>query len=251
MAQDRVAIITGAGQGIGAGVARSFAAAGYKVSLMSPSERSTKLARELGGIGRQGSALDTSDLEELVQDTSRAYGRIDAVVSNIGHGGGAAPAVTTSTVFDSAAFPDPLAFRDEDWHKALDMYVLNVVRIARLVTPLMAAQGGGAFVNISSLNATEPRPGYAQMSVLRAALHGFTKLFADKYAAQNVRMNNVMPGYCENVPMAESALRSIPMGRTARFEEIGRVCVFLASEASSYVTGQNILADGGINRAVR
>jgi len=190
-------------------------------------------------------------LEELVQDTRKAYGRVDAVVNNIGHGGGVAPSVTTSTVFDPGTFPDPLAFRDDDWHRALDMYVLNVVRIARLVTPLMVAQGGGAFVNISSLNATEPRPGYAQMSVLRAALHGFTKLFADKYAAQNVRMNNVMPGYCENVAMAESALRSIPMGRTARFEEIGSVCVFLASGASSYMTGQNVLVDGGINRAVR
>jgi NAD(P)-dependent dehydrogenase (short-subunit alcohol dehydrogenase family) len=64
-------------------------------------------------------------------------------------------------------------------------------------------------------------------------------------------MNNVMPGYCENVPMSDSALRSIPMGRTAQFKEIGSVCVFLASEGSSYMTGQNILVDGGINRAMR
>ena len=84
-----------------------------------------------------------------------------------------------------------------------------------------------------------------------AALHGFAKLFADKYARHNVRMNNVMPGYCENVPMSDAALRSIPMGRAARFDEIGQACVFLASEASSYVTGQNLLVDGGINRAVR
>jgi NAD(P)-dependent dehydrogenase (short-subunit alcohol dehydrogenase family) len=119
------------------------------------------------------------------------------------------------------------------------------------VAPIMAAQGGGAFVNISSLNATEPRPGYAQMSVLRGALHGFTKLFADKYASAKVRMNNVMPGYCENVEMTEAALRSIPMGRTARFREIGSVCVFLASDGASYMTGQNVLVDGGINRAVR
>ena len=69
------------------------------------------------------------------------------------------------------------------------------------------------------MNATEPRPGYAQMSVLRASLHGFAKLFADKYAGHNVRMNNVMPGYCENVSMSDAALRSIPMGRTARFRQ--------------------------------
>jgi NAD(P)-dependent dehydrogenase (short-subunit alcohol dehydrogenase family) len=251
MAPVKVAIITGAGQGIGAGVARSFAVAGYKVSLMSPSERSVKLAQELGGIGRQGSALEVADLQALVDATSRAYGRIDAVVNNMGHGGGPAPSMTASTVYDPENFADPLAFRDEEWHGALDMYVLSVVRMARQVTPIMAAQGGGAFVNISSLNATEPRPGYAQMSVLRGALHGFTKLFADKYAAQKVRMNNVMPGYCENVAMSEAALRSIPMGRTARFSEIGNVCVFLASESASYMTGQNVLVDGGINRAVR
>jgi len=251
MPNSKVAIITGSGQGIGAGIARSFAEAGYRVSLMSPSERSVALAEELGGIGRRGSVLQESDLEALVDETAKSFGRIDAVVNNMGHGGGAAPSVTTSTVFDPANFPDPLAFADEAWHAALDMYVLNVVRVARLVTPIMVAQGGGAFVNVSSLNATEPRPGYAQMSVLRAALHGFTKLFADKYASQSVRMNNVMPGYCENVGMSVQALRSIPMGRTARFSEIGSVCVFLASPASSYMTGQNILVDGGINRAVR
>jgi NAD(P)-dependent dehydrogenase (short-subunit alcohol dehydrogenase family) len=251
MARVKVAIVTGAGQGIGAGVARSFAEAGYKVSLMSPSERSLKLARELGGIGRQGSALETADLEALVDATMRAYGRIDAVVSNMGHGSGNAPSVTTGTVYDPDGFADPLGFSDEVWHGALDMYVLSVVRMARRVTPIMAAQGGGAFVNISSLNATEPRPGYAQMSVLRGALHGFTKLFADKYARAKVRMNNVMPGYCENVEMTEAARRSIPMGRTARFGEIGNVCVFLASDGASYMTGQNVLVDGGINRAVR
>ena len=169
----------------------------------------------------------------------------------MGHGSGTPPSVTASTVFDPDSFPDPLAFPDETWHEALDMYVLTAVRMARAVTPLMVAQGGGAIVNISSMNATEPRPGYAQMSVLRATLHGFTKLFADKYARHNVRMNNVMPGYCENVAMSDAALRSIPMGRTARFDEIGRACVFLASDASSYVTGQNLLVDGGINRAVR
>ena len=222
MSHVRVAIITGAGQGIGAGVAKSFAAAGFKVSLMSPSDRSVKLAGHLGGIGRQGSVLAPKDLAALIEETRTAYGRIDAVVNNMGHGSGTPPSVTVSTVFDPDSFPDPLAFPDETWHEALDMYVLTAVRMARAVTPIMVAQGGGAIVNISSMNATEPRPGYAQMSVLRASLHGFTKLFADKYARDNVRMNNVMPGYCENVTMSDGALRSIPMGRPARFDEIGQ-----------------------------
>ncbi|MFN0042167.1 MAG: SDR family oxidoreductase [Alphaproteobacteria bacterium] len=246
----KIAIITGSGQGIGAGIARVFAEAGWSVSLMSPSLRSVELARELGGMGKRGSVLVDADLADLVESTRARHGRIDAVINNMGHGSGE-PTVQDSTVFDPAHMTDPLDVADTTWHSALDMYVLNVVRMARAVTPIMLAQGGGSIVNISSLNATEPRPGYAQMSVLRAALHAFSKLFADKYAAANVRMNNVMPGFCENVPMSEAALRSIPMGRTARFSEIGQVCLFLASEASSYMTGQNLLADGGVNRAVR
>ena len=98
--------------------------------------------------------------------------------------------------------------------------------------------------------ALEPRQPYP-LSVLRGALHGFTKLFADRYARDNVRMNNLLPGFCENVNFTEQAIRDIPMGRPSRFEEIASACLFLASDASSYMTGQNLLVDGGVNRAVR
>jgi NAD(P)-dependent dehydrogenase (short-subunit alcohol dehydrogenase family) len=247
----KVAIITGSGQGIGAGVARSFANAGYKVSLMSPSDRSVKLAKELGGIGRSGSILESKDLAALVAETKKAFGRIDAVVNNMGHGSGNPPSVTERTTYDPDNFHDPLDFPDEGWHQALDMYVLSVVRMARAVVPVMKEQGNGSIVNISSFTVIEPRPGYPQMSVLRGALHGFTKLFADKYGQNNIRMNNVLPGFCENVPMTDAARRSIPMNRQASFDEIGQTCVFLASDASSYITGQNLMVDGGLTRNVR
>jgi NAD(P)-dependent dehydrogenase (short-subunit alcohol dehydrogenase family) len=117
--------------------------------------------------------------------------------------------------------------------------------------PVMKEQGNGSIVNISSFTVIEPRPGYPQMSVLRGALHGFTKLFADKYGQNNIRMNNVLPGFCENVPMTDAARRSIPMNRQASFDEIGQTCVFLASDASSYITGQNLMVDGGLTRNVR
>lgn len=248
---DRVAIITGSGQGIGAGIARSFADAGFRVSLMSPSDRSTRLAAELGGIGRQGSVLDLADLDALVSSTREAYGRIDAVVNNMGHGSGEPPAVTERTTYDPRDFHDPLEFGDDVWHQALDMYVLTAVRMARAVVPVMREQGGGTMINVSSFAAVEPRPGYPQMSVLRGALHGFTKLFADRYGPENIRMNNVLPGFCENVEMSDDARRSIPLGRQARFDEIGQTCVFLASEGGAYITGQNVLVDGGLVRGVR
>ena len=246
---DKVAILTGAGQGIGAGCAREIARAGYKVSMMSPSTRSMDLAKELGGIGRQGSVLETEDLQQLVDDTMKEYGRIDAVVNNMGHGGGVPEAIKT-VGFDPEFDGPLLGLPDELWHESLDMYVLNVVKMARIVTPIMIDQGGGNFVNISSMNAVEPRAPYP-MSMLRGTLHSFAKLFGDRYARHNICMNNLMPGFCENVNLSEHAKASIPAQRPASFEEIGKTCVFLCSEDARYINGQNILVDGGMNRAVR
>lgn len=159
MPADKVAIMTGTGQGIGKGCAIEMARAGYKVSLMSPSNRSIALAEELGGIGRSGSVLDADDLQAMVDETMSAFGRIDAVVSNMGHGGGVPEAI--KTVGFDPDFDGPLLdLPDALWHESLDMYVLNVVKLARLITPIMIEQGGGAFVNISSMNTVEPRAPY-------------------------------------------------------------------------------------------
>ena len=249
MTTNRVAIVTGSGQGIGAGCAREMAKAGYKVSLMSPSERSIKLAEALGGIGRAGSVLEADDLQALLDSTMETYGRIDTVVNNMGHGGGVPEAIKTVS-FDPDFDGPLLELSDELWHESLDMYVLNSVKLARIVTPIMIKQNGGAFVNISSMNAVEPRAPYP-MSMLRATLHSFSKLYSDRYARYNIRMNNLLPGFCENVNLSEAARQSIPAQRPASFEEIGQTFVFLASEAARYINGQNILADGGMNRAVR
>jgi NAD(P)-dependent dehydrogenase (short-subunit alcohol dehydrogenase family) len=244
-----VALVTGAGRGIGAGCARALASAGFKVALMSPSESSIALARELGGIGRQGSVLSSDDVKALVAAALDAYGRVDAAVYNMGHGGGV-PRQITEIGYDRDAEEPLLELEDQLWHESLDMYVLGVVRLARVVTPIMVRQGIGSIVAISSLNAVEPRAQYP-MSALRGALHAFVKAYADRYAPNNVRMNALMPGFCENVNLSKEVLRRIPMQRKARFDEIGQACVFLASQASSYMTGQSLLVDGGVNRAVR
>ena len=249
MSDLKVAIMTGTGQGIGRGCAVEMAKAGYKVSLMSPSTRSMELAEELGGIGRQGSVLEQNDLQAMVDDTMAQYGRIDAVISNMGHGGSVPEAIKT-VGFDPDFDGPLLEYPDELWHESLDMYVLNVVKLARLVTPIMIEQQGGAFVNISSMNTIEPRAPYP-MSMLRATLHSFSKLYGDRYARYNIRMNNLLPGFCENVNLSEQARASIPAQRAATFEEIGQLCVFMASHEARYITGQSILSDGGMNRAVR
>lgn len=249
MSELKVALMTGTGQGIGKGCAIEMAKAGYKVSLMSPSARSKELAEDLGGIGRQGSVLDNDDLQAMIDATMEKYGRIDAVVSNMGHGGRVPEAIKT-VGFDPDFDGPLLELPDELWHESLDMYVLNVVKLARAVTPIMIEQGGGSYVNISSMNTVEPRAPYP-MSMLRGALHSFSKMFGDRYARHNINMNNLMPGFCENVNLSEFAQRSIPAGRAASFSEIGEVCVFLASEGARYINGQSILSDGGMNRAVR
>lgn len=234
MNETKVAIITAAGHGMGAAIARELAASGYQLALLSNSGGAEALAQELGGVGLTGSVMETVDLEKLVERTMSEYGRIDAVVNNTGH----------------PPKGPLLEISDDDWHQGLDLVLLNVVRMARLVTPIMIEQGGGAIVNISTFAAFEPSPAFPVSSSLRAALGSFTKLYADQYAAQGIRMNNVLPGYIASYPVDKDRLDEIPMHRPGTVEEIAGTVAFLLSEAAGYITGQNIRVDGGITRSV-
>lgn len=234
MTQHQVAIVTAAGQGMGAAIARELAAHGYDLALMSVSGGAERLAEELGGLGITGSVTDPDDLQALVERTMAAYDRIDAVVNNTGH----PPKGPLLEISDAA------------WHAGLDMVVLNVVRMSRLVTPIMQAQGGGAIVNISTFAAFEPDAGFPVSSSLRAALAGFTKLYADKYAGDGIRMNNVLPGFIDSYPESAEIVQRIPAGRFGRVSEIAATTRFLLSAEAGYITGQNIRVDGGITRAV-
>jgi NAD(P)-dependent dehydrogenase (short-subunit alcohol dehydrogenase family) len=115
----------------------------------------------------------------------------------------------------------------------------------------MQAQGGGVIINISTFAAFEPDPVFPTSGVFRAGLAAFTKLFADKYAAENIRMNNVLPGFIDSLPEKEEFRAKIPMGRYGNsLNEIASVVAFLASDGGGYITGQNIRVDGGITRSV-
>jgi len=230
----KVAIVTAAGSGMGAACARELAERGHAVALMSPSGKAEELAGEIGGLGLTGSVTEQADLESLVGETLDRYGRIDGVINSTGH----------------PPSGEILELTDEQWHGALDLVVLNVVRIARLVTPTMVRQGGGAIVNVSTFSAFEPSPAFPLSSSLRAALAGFTKLYSDRYAAEGVRMNNILPGFIESFEIDEETQRSVPMRRQGSVVEIAKTAAFLLSSDSGYITGQNIRVDGGLTRSV-
>jgi NAD(P)-dependent dehydrogenase (short-subunit alcohol dehydrogenase family) len=230
----RVAVVVGGGSGMGADAARKLAGDGYRVAILSSSGKGEALAQELGGFGLTGSNRAVDDLSGLVEGTMERWGRIDAVVNSAGHG----------------PKGPVLEITDEEWHEGMEVYLLNVVRMVRLVTPAMQKQGSGSIVNISTYAVFEPDASFPTSGVFRAGLAAFTKLFCDAYAADNIRMNNVLPGFIDSLPETEERRARIPMGRYGRSGEVADLIAFLASDASSYITGQNIRIDGGITRSV-
>ena len=234
MTSNKVAIITAAGSGMGAGAARRLAADGYRVAILSSSGKGKALADELGGIGVTGSNQSNDDLKQLVDQTVAQWGRIDVLVNSAGHGP-RAPVLEIS---------------DEDWHTGMDVYFLSAVRPTRLVTPIMQENGGGSIINISTFATFEPDPVFPTSAVFRAGLASFTKLFADQYAPANIRMNNVLPGFINSLPEKEEFRSRIPMQRYGKVDEIAETIAFLASDGAGYITGQNLRVDGGITRSV-
>ena len=229
----KVCLVTGGGRGIGAAVAREMHGRGYKLALMSPSDSCEVLAAELGGVARRGVAQSADDLKGIVDTTMAAYGRIDAVLNHTGH----------------PPKGDLLAISDDNWDLANDMIVKSVVRMARLVTPIMQAQGGGSIVNITTYAALEPSLWFPASCVYRAGISAFAKLYADRYGPENIRMNCLLPGFTDSLDVAKYG-ELAALKRIARVEEQAKAAAFLLTDDSSYVTGQSLRVDGGVTRHV-
>src|SRR5262245_50696846 len=230
----RVAIVTAGGSGMGAAAARRLAKDGHKVAILSSSGKGEALAKELGGIGITGSNQSSDDLKRLVDRAMEAWGRVDVLVNSAGHG----------------PRDQILKITDEQWHTGLDTYLMNVIRPTRLIAPIMVGQKGGAIINISTAWTFEPSPMFPTSAVFRAGLAAFTKIFSDQYAADNVRMNNVLPGWIDSLPATEERRKAVPLQRYGTAEEIAATISFLASPGAAYITGQNLRVDGGVSRSV-
>jgi NAD(P)-dependent dehydrogenase (short-subunit alcohol dehydrogenase family) len=234
MAVEKVAIITAGGSGMGAACVKRLAADGYRVAVLSSSGKGEALATSLGGIGVTGSNQSNDDLKRLVDTAFDKWGRVDVLVNSAGHG----------------PRKQILELTDEDWKTGIDVYFLNAVRPTRFVTPIMQAQKSGSIINISTAWAYEPNAMFPTSTVARAGLASFTKIFADTYAGDNIRMNNVLPGWIDSLPATEERRDGVPMKRYGTSEEIAATVAFLASEGAAYITGQNIRVDGGVTRSV-
>ena len=237
MNSKKVAIVTAASRGIGAGCAKELAARGYTVSLMARSDRVLDLARELDGIAIQGSISIFEDLERLVRVTLDKFGRIDAIVNSFG----------------DPPRPDLLDIDDLMWNDNFEMLFLSVVRIARLVTEPMRQQGGGSIVNISACDSQEPELGTPFSGTLRAAMEGFTKLYAKRYRADRIRMNSVAPFFVAD-SMAELEGWDVPddlmWGRPATHSELAKTVAFLLSDDAKFITGTTLKVDEARSAAI-
>ncbi|WP_311971986.1 SDR family oxidoreductase [Pseudomonas baltica] len=234
MLDSKVAVIIAGGSGMGAAAARRLAADGFKIGILSSSGKGQSLAEDLGGIGITGSNQSVDDIDRLIKAVVEQWGRIDVLVNSAGHG-------PRAPILD---------ITDDEWHRGMDVYLLNVIRATRAVTPYMQKQNGGAIINISSAWTFEPSDLFPTSAVFRAGLASFTKVFTQTYAAENIRMNNVLPGWIDSLPGTEERRDSVPLKRYGTSEEVAAAIAFLASEGAAYITGQNIRVDGGVTRSV-
>ncbi len=242
----KVAVVTGAGQGLGREFARALANAGADIVVaeLNP-ETGPDAAAEIRKIGRQALALETdvrdrSSVQSAVDASLDAFGHIDVLVNNAG-----------ITIWGEAE-----NVPSEEWQKVLDVNLTGLFYCCQAVGKVMIKAGGGSIVNVASMSGLVANVPQSQASynATKAGVIQLTKSLAVEWARHGIRVNSISPGYMDT-PMARPHfddpkvggvwMDRIPMGRAGRPEELGPAVVFLASGASSYVTGSNLIIDGG------
>ena len=228
----KVCVIVGGGKGMGAAIAREMSNRNYKMALMSPSENCEILAKELNGFALRGKAENKSDTNKLIKLTMEKYGRVDSLLIHVG----------------GPPKGDLLDISEDDWNKANEMVLMPVIRLAKLVTPIMQSQGSGSIVNITTFSAFEPSLIFHTSSVYRVGVSSFTKLYSDRYGKDGIRMNCLLPGFTDSLDLPQKFADMSVFKRLATLKEQAKAAAFLLTQDSSYITGQSIRSDGGVTR---
>ncbi len=243
--KDKTAIVTGAASGIGRATAVRFAREGANVALVDMN--AAGLAEAEAACGETGAkslvlerdAADPGVMDALVAETARAFGGIDILVNTIVH--------RVRGKF--------LDITIEEFRRVLEVNVTSYYFLTQKVVPHMIERGGGSVIHISSQLGFVVIPEYSPYCTSKGAVVNMTRALAFELADRNIRVNSVAPGptdtpginrgFQEDPQRLENLLADVPMGRMGRPEEIAEICLFLAGDASSYVTGHNLVADGG------
>ncbi len=255
----KVALVTASSKGLGKGIAKQLAIEGADVVISSRSEEGLRTAAEeiAGASGRQPLFLaadvrDAAAIERLVAAAMDRFGRIDILVNNAG---GPPPGM----FFD---------FADEQWRDAVDLLLLSTVRLIRAVVPQMRDRGWGRIINSTSVSVKQPINNLLLSNSVRTAVIGLAKTLSQELARDGITVNNLLPGsiYTDRIEqtnrartertgqsveeVGRAAEADIPMGRYGTVEEYAAAAAFLASEQASYITGVNLLVDGGVYRGL-
>jgi NAD(P)-dependent dehydrogenase (short-subunit alcohol dehydrogenase family) len=236
----RTALITGASRGIGAAVAAAFVEAGAQVALNSRGvEQLAKTASEVGGHALPGDVTDPEIAGGVVAAAIEQLGHLDIVVNNVGGNGVMVP------------FPQ---LRFAGWSKVMRLNVDSTVHVLQAAAPHLLERGSGSVINVASVAGLSATPAMAQYGASKAAVISLTRTLAVEWASSGVRVNALCPGWTatdlnrslwENADLYAGLTSTIPMGRWAKAEEMAGPAVFLASDASSFMTGQTLVVDGG------
>lgn len=241
--QDKVAIVTGADRGYGKGMALGFTRAGAKVVIAEIDDTvGEATAKEIRGLGGDALFVYTdvtkSDLvENMVAKTIEKYGRLDILVNNVGNNKGLRELVVN--------------MKEEDWDYLVDLNLKSFFLGCRAAARVMMKQKEGNIINISTTGALRPGPGNTPYTAAKAGVIQFTQSVAVELAAYNIRVNCIVAGSMEPPVAAESQgdpkkkAAAIPLGRLGRPDDMAGTAIYLASDASSYVTGETFIVRGG------
>lgn len=241
--ENQIAVVTGAGRGIGRAIALKFAGAGANVACVSRTrENSEKVADEIRALGRKAWALavdvaDANAVKAAAEQVVAECGRVDILVNNAG--------VTRDGLL--------MRMSDEDWDAVMNTNLKGAFHFTREFFRIFAKQRAGRIINISSVVGLVGNPGQCNYAASKAGLIGFTQSVAKELASRGVTVNAIAPGFIEtdmtsdlNAELKTNILKAIPMGKFGAADDIAEAALFLASPGARYITGQVMTVDGGM-----